>query len=167
MKAVIFMLTGLLLMLSGHVAAGEVEVKVTRIEADQYKVVDDDLYLLTEYCFEMVDNETVLLRLEEGPARIVFPKQKSTCDIKTVYGRTRLDPGSYTLNVTRIEAGWYAVVGKGAVFRTDGCYGLADNSAARAIVADEGSGVLLMPSLEEECRIEGVYVETELKLVRE
>lgn len=167
MKALVIWMLGLFVIAPVVVQAGEIEAKVTRLNADQYKIVDDDLFLLTEYCFEMSDNEKVLLRLEEGRNQIVFPVNDNTCDIKTVYGLTSLGEGTYTLTVTRIEEEWYAVDGKGVVFKTDGCYSLAENTQARAAIEADGGGELLMFEHEEGCRIEGVYVETKLTVVAE
>lgn len=167
MKYLALFMVGIVLLLPVVANAGDVEAKVTREGADVYRVVGDDLFLFTEYCFEMSDSEKVFLRLEEGSNRIVFPKYNNICDIRNIYGQTSMNPGTYTVNVSRYEEGWYSVVGKGAVFKTDGCYSLVENVTAKAVISEDSKGTLFMPSVEEECRIEGIYVETKLKLVTE
>lgn len=167
MKHLVLLIVGILMLLPFVADAGDVEAKVTREGADVYRVVGDDLFLFTEYCFEMSDSEKVFLRLEEGTNKINFPTSNNTCDIKNIYGQTSMNPGKYTVNVTRYEEGWYSVVDKGAVFKTDGCYSLVENVTAKAVIAEDSTGALLMPSVDEECKIEGIYVETKLKIVME
>ncbi|MEE4253566.1 MAG: hypothetical protein V2I50_05930 [Desulfuromusa sp.] len=161
------MMLGLLLLLPLASAAQEIEAKVVRYGANLYEIVGRDLFIATEYCFEGAEQADILLKLDESGNQMQFKKSGNSCDIQMVYGRSQLDPGEYNFAVSRDDEGWYGIDGQDAAFKTTGCYSFAENVAAKIIMEEGGKGSLVIPSEDEECRIEGVYGKTELQVVKE
>ena len=161
------MVLALLLLLPLAAVAQEIDAKVVRYGANLYEIVGRDLFIATEYCFEGAEKADIVLKLDEGGNQMQFKKSGNSCDIQTVYGRSQLDPGAYDFAVSRVDEGWYGIDGQDAAFKTTGCYSLVENVAAKVIMEEGGVGRLVMPSEDEECRIEGVYGKTELQIVKE
>jgi hypothetical protein len=162
-----FMVLGLLLLLPLAATAQEVEVKVERYGANLYEIVGRDLFIATEFCFEGAVKADILLKLDDGGDQMQFKKSGNSCDIQMVYGRSTIEPGEYDFTVSRADEGWYGIDGQDAAFKTTGCYSLVESVAAKIIMEEGGFGRLIIPSEDEECRIEGVYSETELEIVTE
>lgn len=162
-----FMVLGLLLLLPLASAAQEIEAQVIRYGANLYEIVGRDLFIATEYCFEGSEKADILLKLDGSGDQMQFKKSGNSCDIQMVYGRSALEPGKYSFTVSRDDEGWYGVDGQDGAFKTTGCYSLVENVAATVTMEEGGVGRLTIPAEDEECRIEGVYNKTELKIVTE
>lgn len=149
------------------VGAEEFELNVVRAGANLYEVPAEDLYVQTEYCFEVEEKASVLLRLEDAEKSMTFSDSGARCDVILVYGRTTLEAGNYNLTVTRVDDNWYGLDGEDAALKTSGCLSLVEQADAKLEMKDDGTGVLRIPSVDEECQVEGVYTKAELKLVKE
>ena len=149
------------------VGAEDFELNVVRAGANLYEVPAEDLYVQTEYCFEVEENASVLLRLEDTEKKMIFPDSEAQCDVMLVYGRSTLEPGSYKLTLTRVDDNWYGLDGDEAALKTSGCLSLVEQADAQLEMKEDGTGVLSIPSVDEECQVEGIYTKAELTLVKE
>ncbi len=89
MRFLAISMVGFLMLLPFVANAEDIEVMVTREAADVYRVVGDDLFIFTEYCFEMSDSEKAILRFEEAD-KIIFSTNNDTCGIKISMGGKRV-----------------------------------------------------------------------------
>ncbi len=148
-------------MMLSYAFAEEYEVQVMRQGGNLFLVAEQDIYIQTEYCFEDVDNTTVLLRTGDNGGELIFSESGRKCDIKMIYGKTQLEAGEYSINVSRDDDNWYGIVGQAAALKTNGCLGQVTDVAATLTMNAEGTGTLAVD--DEECTVEKVYSETEIQ----
>ena len=163
MMRLLIIMTCLLLFVTG-VWAEEVELKVVRVGANLYQVPAEDLFIQTEYCFEDATNKAVVLLLGEAGDRLLFNGPKNGCDIKMVYGRSKVDAGNYQLKVTKVDDDWYGLVDQDVALKTNGCLSQVENVAAEMVINEDGTGTLSIPEADENCQVEGVYSKAELSV---
>lgn len=160
-------MAGVVLLSFTQAGAEEFELKVVRAGANLYAVPAEDLYIQTEYCFEIEESASVRLNLDETLSRMTFQDSGAQCDVTLVYGRSTLKPGRYKLSVTRLDDNWYGLDGEEAALKTSGCLSLVEQAEAELDMQEDGTGVLSLPTVDEQCRVEGIYTRAELKLVKE
>ncbi len=140
--------------------ADNYRVNVTRKSSNIYKVTNEDIYIETKYCYEYVYYADALLKMNDYTGEIIFLDQETKCDVKSVYGSLEIEPGTYDVNVTRINDDWYEVDGTGVFLRTSMCLNLALGEEAILKIYSGRTGKLYFA--DDECQVEGVY--TRLKL---
>ncbi len=164
MLRTMLLMIGLLLCAAGGTGAEEIELNVIRAGGNLYFVEAEDLYIQTEYCFEIEDRAAVVLSLDEQGDTLVFSANNSRCDIKQIYARTTLAAGSYLPTLSREDDNWYVLTDQDAALKTEGCLSLVENAAAQLVMAADGRGTLTLPAVDEVCRVEGVYAKTEVTI---
>lgn len=162
MERILLLLMVVLLFLVPGVWAEEIELKIIKMGANLYEVPADDLFIQTEYCFE--DAATAVLLLDETANKLIFAETNQQCDIRMVYGRSKIEAGEYQLKVTRDDDNWYRLVDQDVALKTAGCLSLVDNIEAQLTMNDDGTGTLSIPGVDETCQVEGVYAKAELRV---
>lgn len=165
-KALLVLL--LSLVLPTITCAGEIDLQVVRHGTGLYEIVDKDIFMQTEYCFEGQEKAEVTLTLKADSKTITFKKTGTHCDVIQVYGRNQMEPGEYREKIDRNDEGWYGITGRDVAFRTSGCYSLAEAEDAVITISEDGrSGTLTILAADESCSIEAIYSAAELKIETE
>lgn len=157
MKIVVGML--LLLVSSSFCLAAEYDLQVEQKGAELFKLSDQDVYVLTQYCFVDVGVTSAHLNIESGSGTISFQNaandNETHCDVIGVYGKSPLEPGDYTVVVSKSDDDWYSVDGKEAAALTSNCLASAESVEAKMVMAEDGSGTITIG--DEECALSGIY----------
>lgn len=155
----------LLLLAANGAAALEYTLEVNRVGGNLYHAPAEDLYLETQYCFASADPARVGLEVADGTrGTLTFSASGEQCQVSGFYGPTDLEPGEYTLSVTRADDNWYAIDGQDAVLLTAGCLSLVDSTPGNLQVSEDGSKTLSLPEAGEECSVTGIYTTIEVTL---
>ena len=151
-------LAGLLLLLACATGvAQDYSLSVEQRGANLFKVVGQEIYLQTRYCYVEAGTAEVQLELDEdGGGRIAFKALERSCDVAAAYAKSSLDAREYPVTVSRVDSNWYALDGEAAMLLTDGCLSQVSGAAARLNMTSDGSGMLTIADAEE-CRVEAIY----------
>lgn len=95
-------------------------ITASREDSNLYKVIGEDVYIITKYCYEYVYYDSAKLY---GANSIIF-EDSSTCDVDSVVGLTSLSPGNYSVSVSMELSNWYALQApySGQYLKTSYCY---------------------------------------------
>jgi hypothetical protein len=158
MKIVVNMLA-LLLLSTSFCWAAEYDLQVEQKGAELFKLTDQDVYVLTQYCFVDVGATGAHLDFVNGSGTITFKNvannNETSCDVIGVYGKSPMAPGSYRVVISRSDDNWYSVADKQAAVLTSNCLASAESIEAGVVMAEDGSGTLTIA--EEECAVVGLY----------
>jgi hypothetical protein len=158
MKIVVSMLSLLLLSVPFCLAA-EYDLQVEQRGAELFKLTDQDVYVLTRYCFVDVGETGAHLSVENGSGTIKFKHEnnenETSCEVIGVYGKSPLESGSYTVMITRTDDNWYSVQDKQAAVLTSNCLASAESEQALVVMAEDGSGTISIA--DEQCEVVGIY----------
>jgi hypothetical protein len=155
-RRVAFLLAPFLLLCTSA-QGSDYQVNVTRKSSQLYKITSKDIYINTRACFEFVYYEDAVLRMSGRTGTIVFLDAGAKCDVKSVYGKTSITPGNYTVRLTSEADDWYSVAGSDLMIRTMLCYKswfgeevtLKIGSGGAAILVDEDGDTY---------SVDGIYV---------
>ena len=104
--------------LSGTPQLDEYRVTVTRESSNLYRVIGEDIYIETRYCYEYVYSEDSLLRMDGRTGSIIFLDAGESCDVKGVYGRSDPGSGTYSVTVSHEDDDWYEIMETGGFIKT-------------------------------------------------
>jgi hypothetical protein len=151
----------ILFLVSQFISADDYRISVSREDANLYKVIGEDILILTQYCYEYVYYEDALLRMNGYSGEIVFLNSGNKCNVKAVYGPADIRPGTYEIQLNRESDNWYMVCGTKLFIKTGFCMSFGFMEDALLKISFGGMGEILF-SDGSECNVEGVY--TRLKL---
>ncbi|MCK5681452.1 hypothetical protein KAI46_11650 [bacterium] len=144
--------------------AVEAQVNVVRQGGNLYWAETEQMYIQTEYCFEDSDTAAAVLRMDGDSGEITFTASGHKCAVKMIYGQTQLKAGKYSIKVSREDDNWYEIVAKKMALNTNGCLSLVENMQATLQINADGTGILSLPKADEECLVDGVYSQGQLRL---
>lgn len=155
----IFVSLLLLLVSSSFCLAAEYDLQVEQKGAELFKLSDQDVYVLTQYCFVDVGIVEAHLNIEDGSGTMRFQNaandNETLCDVVGVYGKSQLEPGNYNVVISKTDDDWYSVAGKEAAVLTENCLESAESTEAKVVMAEDGGGIITIA--DEECAVIGIY----------
>lgn len=153
-----------LLLLVKPVAAEKVDLQVNRAGSDLYTAPAEGLYIQTQYCFASADAADAQLVFNTAADKLVFAATGESCDVLMIFGKATMKAGDYRFSVTRAADNWYRIEEQNAALLTEGCLTLIEGGEARVTMTETNDGRLVLPEVEEECRVVGAYVQADLTL---
>ena len=155
MKCLILWATLLLSIIIPSVSvAEEYAITVTQVGGNLFWEPEREIYIQTEYCFVDIGTKEVVLNIVDEAGSLII-SDKTSCEIKNIFGKAQLEAGAYTITVSREDDNWYTIDGQEAALNTEGCLGSVENVAAELTVEENGSGTLKLA--DEECSVKGIY----------
>lgn len=163
MTKVCGLILGLLLLATGA-AAEEFELQLNRMGGDLYAAPAEGLYIETQYCFALADVTAARLIFNTGADKLIFPATEETCEVRMIFGKATMEPGDYLFSVTWAADNWYRIDEQNAALLTAGCLEMVAGAEAQVTLTEAGEGSLLLPEVDEECRVIAAYAQAELVL---
>ncbi|NOY83447.1 MAG: hypothetical protein GXO96_01250 [Nitrospirae bacterium] len=138
--------------------AEDFEIKVKQLEKNLFKLEGKTIFVHTQDCETMKQDQDPYLSISEASKTIRFRKAEGKCEVKRAYKLSGKGKGSYSVIIRREENDWYGIASTDSFIRTKGCASLAQGQ--KAILSLNGTnGTLIIAKLE--CQIEGVYTKIE------
>lgn len=137
------------------------EVNLTRKGSNVYKIEGKDIIIQTRYCYVYAYSEEAILKTSGYGGEVIFFDSKDKCDVKTVFGLSKLKPGKYVVTVSREDDDWYEVFGTSSYIKTSSCLSLALGEEAYLTIANSGFERLRFKD-GNDCMVDAVY--TKLRL---
>ncbi len=133
-------------------------VNVTRKESNLYKVTGSDIYIQTRHCYEYEYYTDAILMMNGYTGEIVFEDEEDerTCDVKAVYGRAEIDPGTYEVIISHESDDWFEVIGTDLYIQTSLCLRL-DLGAEVILRVYEGGFGRVYFSDDDDYMVDGIY----------
>ena len=148
-----------LLIFANPVCAEEYEISVTQVGENLFWEPEQEVFIQTEYCFVDLGSAKVLLQAN-GYSGLLVISEKTRCDVKNFFGKTQLDPGKYSITVTREDENWYAIEGKSAALNTSDCRALIKSAPAELLIDENATAKLTFAN--ETCQVKGIYSKIEV-----
>lgn len=153
-----FKLLILMIFFAPSTHAEMLEIKVTRISNNLFKIDQKPILIQTQNCDAMEKHKNPVLKINDTSKIILFRQPERECDVKAAYKKDSNGMGSYSVVIQHKETNWYAILNTDSYIRTKQCASLAQGK--KAILSLSGTqGTLIIDQLE--CHIEGVYTKIE------
>ncbi len=130
-------------------------VNITRVGADIYEIVSEDIFIHTTGCYKYVTDEGAFLEMRGFTGELDFTDSGGTCEVRAVYGRRVPEVGNYPVTISQSGYDWYEIRGQSMYIKTHSCSSRALGKAAVLSLSSGGDGTLLVEG--DECTVEGVY----------
>lgn len=144
---------------SARVQAEELEIKVSKIAGNLYKLEGKSILLQTLNCDEMDQGQDPFLKINNASKKIVFRESETICDVKAAYKLSTGGVGSYSVVIQYELENWYAILSTKSYIRTKQCLSLPQRKKAVLSLSGTGFGSLHIDRTE--CLVEGVYTKLE------
>ena len=154
----LYILLFVLVCLPHTVCAENYDVYVTKKESNVYKVDNDDVIILTRFCYVNAYSGKGLLKSTGYSGEIVFTDSQEKCFVKGVYGRSNSFHGNYEVQINRETDDWYAIVGKDNYIKTSKCLKMIPNQLSTITLNADGWGNLIFGD-GKGCIVEGIYTQ--------
>ena len=156
-----FVVVFFLLAMPLSVMADQYKVSVTREDSNIYRVVENNMYIITKYCYEYVYSEDAILDIVESAGSIKFIDSDNECVVCDILEDANLNPGTYEIMVSRKEDNLYEVFGKNLIIKTFACYSFAIGQQTVFISSGGGFGSIYLDG--QKHMVNGVYSRVALK----
>lgn len=134
------------------------EIKVTRISNNFFKIDQKPILIQTQNCNVKEKHTNPVLKISDTSKVILFHQPEGKCDVKAAYKKSSDGMGNYSVIIQHEETDWYAILNTDSYIRTKQCASLVQGK--KAILSLNGSqGTLIIDQLE--CRVDGVYTKLE------